>query len=218
MPDLSGALSPNRSVELELEDERRLVRDGYQLLDEKRVLLANEILRRLAQYRAAAAEWLRIYRAARQPLAAAIAALGLDGVQIYPVTPRACKLTSTRQRLAGVSIQRLDATDFAAAGGVATNPVWPAAAASECGAEFLRLAELGAQLANEARNLRRLAREYRRTDRRARALDYVLLPEIESALRAVQEQLEYLETEETVRVHEAHRRITTTDSELTTRV
>jgi hypothetical protein len=35
----------------------------------------------------------------------------------------------------------------------------------------------------------------------------VLLPELDEALRGVAEQLEYLDTEEAVRVHEAHRRM-----------
>ncbi len=60
-------------------------------------------------------------------------------------------------------------------------------------------------LAALERNLRRLAAEYRRTERRARALENVLMPELEQALRFVEEQLELYELEENVRVHEASR-------------
>ena len=49
MPELERELSPNRSTALELREERYLVREGYEFLDEKRMLLAAEILRGLAR-------------------------------------------------------------------------------------------------------------------------------------------------------------------------
>ena len=49
-------------------------------------------------------------------------------------------------------------------------------------------------------NLRRLMREYVRTERRARAIENVLLPEIESSLKFIDEQLEILDLEEITRV------------------
>ena len=48
-----GALTATRIVFLELKDERRMVREGYELLDEKRILLAAEILSRCGGTRAA---------------------------------------------------------------------------------------------------------------------------------------------------------------------
>ena len=53
-------------------------------------------------------------------------------------------------------------------------------------------------------NLRRLAREYVRTERRARAIENILLPEIASALKLVDEQLESMDQEEIARLR--HRR------------
>ncbi len=44
MPDL-GNYSPTRSAYLELLDERDLVREGYEFLDEKRMIIAVEMLR-----------------------------------------------------------------------------------------------------------------------------------------------------------------------------
>jgi V/A-type H+-transporting ATPase subunit D len=54
-----------------------------------------------------------------------------------------------------------------------------------------------------AGNLRRLAREYTRTERRARALENVVLPEIDVSLRFVEEQLDAVDQEEAVRVRNA---------------
>ena len=45
----------------------------------------------------------------------------------------------------------------------------------------------------------RLAAEYRRTERRARALEDVILPEIEGTLREVESHLEEVDQEEAIR-------------------
>ena len=51
-------------------------------------------------------------------------------------------------------------------------------------------------------NLRRLMQEYVRTERRARAIENVLLPEIEYSLKFIDEQLELLDQEEIARVRQ----------------
>jgi V/A-type H+-transporting ATPase subunit D len=48
-------------------------------------------------------------------------------------------------------------------------------------------------------NLHRLAREYRRTERRANALENVLLPEVKQAIEQVDEQLDTMDREEVIR-------------------
>jgi V/A-type H+-transporting ATPase subunit D len=64
---------------------------------------------------------------------------------------------------------------------------------------------VAAAIAAEAGALRRLAREYTRTERRARALENVLLPELDQAIRFVADQLELHDAEEALRVHQARR-------------
>ena len=209
MPDIGGEVLATRVAFLELRDERRLVQEGYELLDEKRVLLATEILRRLAGYRARRDEWLRGWRAARSALAAALAAHGVEGAQLQPAVLRALRLEVGIQRIAGVALAAVEPREQPAAGppAPAAVPVWPSSALEACTTAFRTLVPLTVQLAADERNLRRLAREYVRTDRRARALENVLLPELDDALSFVEEQLEYMDAEEAVRVHEAQRRI-----------
>jgi V/A-type H+/Na+-transporting ATPase subunit D len=55
MPEAS--LSPTRSAFLELKEERQVVREGFEFLDEKRVILAQEMLKRLEAWRAARARY-----------------------------------------------------------------------------------------------------------------------------------------------------------------
>jgi V/A-type H+-transporting ATPase subunit D len=61
-----------------------------------------------------------------------------------------------------------------------------------------------AKLAACCLNLRRLAREYVRTERRARSIENVLLPEIDASLKFIEEQLESTDQEEIARLR--HRR------------
>jgi V/A-type H+-transporting ATPase subunit D len=74
-----------------------------------------------------------------------------------------------------------------------------------CAAAFRELVTDHAALAACAGNLRRLIAEYVRTERRARALENVLLPEIDVSLRFVEEQLDAVDQEEAVRVRNAGR-------------
>jgi V/A-type H+-transporting ATPase subunit D len=62
------------------------------------------------------------------------------------------------------------------------------------------LVELGACCVN----LRRLTREYVRTERRARAIENILLPEIDSSLKRIDEQLESIDQEEIARLRRRH--------------
>ena len=45
-------VTPTRSTALDLADELRLMRQGYEFLDEKRMLLATEMLRQMRQHQA----------------------------------------------------------------------------------------------------------------------------------------------------------------------
>ena len=50
MPDSRREITATRIAVMELKDEQQLVREGYELLDEKRLLLAAEIRRQLARH------------------------------------------------------------------------------------------------------------------------------------------------------------------------
>ena len=74
-----------------------------------------------------------------------------------------------------------------------------------CRAAFAGLLAPLAALAVSAGNLERLASEYRRTERRALALENVLLPEVAQALGRIDEQLTLADQEEAVRIRQAAR-------------
>jgi V/A-type H+-transporting ATPase subunit D len=80
------------------------------------------------------------------------------------------------------------------------NPIRPSREVQRLAAAFRRLLEAAAPLAAITANLERLMREYRRTERRVRALENVVLPEISQDLAAMEEHLDLNEQEEVIRV------------------
>lgn len=194
-----------RSAALALADERALMREGHRFLDEKRMLLAGELLRQLREHEALEARLVDATAAAREALRRALQRHGLEGLQAYPGgTLDAAGLQVAGSTFLGVALQRLDA-----GAPVATRPA-PAIDASPeahaCAAAFAALVEPLARLAVVRASLERLAAEYRRTERRARALENVLLPEVERALATIGERLDAADQEEAVRIRLAGRR------------
>ena len=99
-------ITPTRGIALELNDERRAMREGYVFLDEKCLLLAGEMLRELARWterqRAFAATWERAVAA----LQAAVARHGLEGLQVYPPADLGtAKVRRATRSLMGVALQ-----------------------------------------------------------------------------------------------------------------
>jgi V/A-type H+-transporting ATPase subunit D len=189
-------ITPTRSVVLELKDERRAMHEGYVFLDEKCLLLAGEIQRELAQYAQLQQAFGNVWDAAVAALQAAVARHGLDGLQVYPPANfEHCDVQRAPRSLMGVRLQ--DAHLRAAA-----LPAPPAAdrspEAEACRIAFARLVEAAVPLAAVAGNLERLSVEDRRAVRRARALQDVLLPELDRDVYEIETRLEELEQEDAI--------------------
>jgi V/A-type H+-transporting ATPase subunit D len=88
--------------------------------------------------------------------------------------------------------------------GAPTHASNPSPEAEHCRTLFLQLVDKATVLAGVSGNLYRLLAEYRRTERRARALENVVLPELEQLLRDMSNQLEELDQEDIIRMHLKH--------------
>jgi V/A-type H+-transporting ATPase subunit D len=165
MPESRREITPTRIALLELKHEKQLVHEGYEPLDEKRILLATEIQRQLAQLVALRRECADLASDLRSRTVAAVGRHGMDELSVYPpLTLAADRLQMRRSRRFGL----------------------------------VRAVELAACCVN----LRRLVRDYVRTERRARAIENVLMPEIESAPKIIDEQLEGMDQEEIARLRQ----------------
>lgn len=195
---------PTRSAALALADERRLMRQGFEFLDEKRMLLAGEMLRQSRRWEDRRARFAEARRTAAAALAAAVEAHGLDALQMLAPPPVAPAPPPTRAaRFLGVPLREIEPAEA-----TPDDEVRPAVSAEIAAtrAAHARLIALAAELGATTGNLERLIREYRRVERRAEALENVLLPEVDAALARVIEQLDLVDQEEAVRVQSLGRR------------
>ncbi len=193
--------APTRAAVLALREERVVVGEAYDFLDEKRLLLAAELLRQLEAYTRLSARIEALAHTAGRQLAAAVGHHGLEGLSVYPAASLAgVQVGITQRNFMGVTLVEtaLDkATAEPAARRAAANP---SPEAGQCGVAFSELLQQSARLAGISGNLYRLQAEYRLTERRARALENVIIPEIEQALRVMGTHLEELDFEDAVRV------------------
>jgi V/A-type H+-transporting ATPase subunit D len=202
---LTGPDRPaTRSAWLDLRGERDLMREGYEFLDEKRMIIAAEMQRQLKAWNDASAAWSDARTAAREALALAAARHGLEGLTVHPVlrVDQWAPALATRRYL-GVDLVEAGAAEVES--GPGDPAAMPSVEADACRDAFGALLPLAVELAVRTTNLKRLIAEYVRTERRARALENVLLPDIERSLRVMDEQLEAVEREESLRVRYAGR-------------
>ncbi|MEP6548944.1 MAG: V-type ATP synthase subunit D [Gammaproteobacteria bacterium] len=201
MPESNRELAISRVALLDLQDEQRLVREGYELLDEKRILLAAEIRRQLGRLRTWRGRAHIAEIAARAALMAALNRHGLDELSVYPPLPLSdAPLQFSRARLFGLEL--LEVHWLPSVSSAVEQSVNPTPEARACALAYRDWLALLAEIAACCVNLRRLIREYVRTERRARAVENVLLPEIDSGLKFIQEQLEGLDQEEIARLRQ----------------
>jgi V/A-type H+-transporting ATPase subunit D len=190
--------APTRAAVLELRAERLVVEEAYEFLDEKRLLLAAELLRELRRYEQLLAGLHEKTRQANRRLAEAVRRHGLQGLLVYPVATLAgARVAVSRRNLMGVTLQEtvLQIPDA----GARTPASNPSPEALRCSESFRELVGLSAVLAGISGNLYRLYAEYRMTERRARALENVILPEIEQALGRLGVRLEEQDLEDMLR-------------------
>lgn len=190
--------TPTRSAVIGLKEERRAMQEGYVFLDEKCLLLASAMLRELRRYDQAMERMRTMLATAGASLAATIARHGLQELQCHP-DPKETPLSirSRRRSLMGVTL--IDANATAKEPAEAGEPLplmYPSPEASACREAFLTLTMEMAALAAMSGNLERLHREYRRASRRVRALQDVLLPEVDRELYDIETQLDELEQDE----------------------
>jgi V/A-type H+-transporting ATPase subunit D len=188
--------TPTRSAVIERKDERRALHEGYVFLDEKTMLLAGDIVRQLREFEGMVARFTQTQRAALAALAAAITQHGLEGLQVYaPGNLDEVDLRITAGSVMGVHVQ------FAELIGDALPPQAPVDVSPEaeaCRQAYVALLQQAAQIAAMNGNLERLYQEYKRASRRARALQDVLLPELDRDVAEMETRLEELEQEDAI--------------------
>lgn len=197
-------VTATRSAVLALKEERRAMQEGYVFLDEKCLLLAGAMLHELRRFDDASVALRSLVARSIAALAAAAQRHGLQGLQCYPAPPPDALAVDTQWRsLLGVPLVQASARRDRAD---AHEAVYASPEARRCGDAFLALTAQLAAMAAVSGNLERLYREYRKSVRRVRALQDVLLPELERNLYEIETQLDELEQDEALGARWGRRR------------
>ncbi|MBF0182898.1 MAG: ATPase [Magnetococcales bacterium] len=189
--------TPTRSALLRAREERQVMGEGFRFLDEKRLLLASEMARQFERYRQEREMFLQLHQEAVAALQQTLLRHGLHGLQLLPASSEAlAPLQPEARRFFGVILQEIPpAVDATPPSGNQLSPE-----ARLCQQQFRQLLTASTLLAARSGNLHRLLAEYKRTERRARALEDVLLPELDALIHEMDLSLEELDQEESVRV------------------
>lgn len=191
------AEAATRGALLGLRDEERAMQEGYELLDQKRILLVQEIKQQLAAYEQEQPAFAQTYREALDMLHRAVGRHGLEGLAAYPPLRWSGQPDIDTRNLMGVRLQSVRFDVSAEPGQPADNPSPEGNGARQL---FMQVTQQAAPLAARAANLHRLLAEYRRTEHRARALEEVLLPELRQRIKDMASRLEDIDQEEALRV------------------
>lgn len=205
MTTSDASVTASRGAYLALTEELQVVNDGYEFLDEKRILLAAEMLRQREAYERSAAEVESHFAAATAALAEALHDVGLEGLQTYP-TPTAETIDISRSQRAYAGLTLIEANARLDAPPAARQPVRPSPGVEQCRLAFQALTIAAVRHAAVAANVLRLTRDYRRTERRVHALENVVMPELKAGIATMDNLLELIEQEEILRVHQAGNR------------
>lgn len=184
---------PTQSMLLELRGERAFLREGHDFLDQKRILLAGEILRRLARYETLSKTLDLASAEMRADLSRALALHGLSELGSLRAGTLGDDAVETKhESFLGVPLVELRLRSEASV----PDESFEARALASSATKVLRTL---VELAGIETSLRRLLDDYRRTERRARALEDVILPELGTTISSIEEHLDEQEREEAVR-------------------
>ena len=197
---IGNGQAPTRAAVLEMTNEQVVVREAYDFLDEKRLLLASELLRQLRIYQQLNEQLDNLHANAKDAMVAAVSFHGLNGFQVYPAASiDSAEFIQNRRNFMGATLvdselyTEADITKHALA-------VYPSAVAEHTHQLYCDILQKSAVLAGVSGNLYRLFNEYRITERRSRALENVILPEIEQTLHDMTSHLEELDLEDAIRM------------------
>lgn len=189
---------PTRGAARALAEERSLVETGFEFLDEKRMLLAATLLKELKAWQDLRDEYTAQSADALEVLKSGVARHGLEGLQLYPVGSgdvSAFDLSTSNF----IGIHLLETPELEWQPPAPMPAVDASVQAANCGKTFAELLPIAAKLAARAANIQNLVKEYRNTERRARALENVILPETIANLNKITEYLDEADQEEAIR-------------------
>lgn len=192
-------IPPTRSNLLQMKKELQFAREGYEILDRKRVVLTSELIRvahEAEQLEREVWEQLEIaYRALEQ----AKLTMGEENIAWAALAVSTTVNVQLKLRgVMGVPIPDIESqgSPLEATYSLADTP----ASLDEASAAFREVLKRIPELSELVTSVWRLAGELRKTQRRVKALQYIFIPEYEETVLFIKGALEEREREETFRL------------------
>lgn len=194
------AEAPSKTQLLERRAERTMVREGKSVLEDRRDLLAHMLVEQMADTDRLTGEAARAFAWARQMLRRALMRHGLTALTLRAGEPGNPKLEAPQWVLGNRLGTPWLTVDM---------PVKPEGGSSgdtDASVElevtrgaFRDLVAVLLVLAAGENNLSRLVEVFRRTQRRVNALEYVVLPDLNHAIKEMEDRMDEMEREDLVR-------------------
>ncbi len=190
---------PTRSNLLRTRHELRFAREGFEILDQKRVVLAKELVRLANDAEALQAEMNRLLAEAYAAQERAMLMMGVEQVEWAALAVHKTVEVQVRQRgVMGISLPLIEASggppEMTYSLGDTT------ASLDEASSAFREVLSRLPELSRLVTSVWRLAVELRKTQRRVNALQYIFIPQYEQTIAFIQSSLEEREREETFRL------------------
>ena len=192
-------IPPTRSNLLRMKKELQFAREGYEILDRKRVVLTSELIRLAKDAEALQQELWRLLAAAYRALEQARLTMGQDQVEWASLAmSRTVDVRLRFRGVMGVPIPNIETRGgpLEMTYGLGDTP----ATLDEASAAFREVVTRIPRLSELVTAVWRLAGELRKTQRRVKALQYIFIPQFEQTVLFIKSALEEREREETFRL------------------
>lgn len=193
------SVAPTRSNLLRIKQDLQFAREGYEILDRKREVLAKELVQLANDAEKVQEQIEELMTAAYRALEKAELTMGAERIEWASLSINKTVEVQVKQRgVMGITLPVIDARG--------EPPEMPyslgdtPAALDEASAVFREVLSHIPELSRLVTSVWRLAVEMRKTQRRVNALQYIFIPDYEQTIVYIQSSLEEREREDTFRL------------------
>jgi V/A-type H+-transporting ATPase subunit D len=190
---------PTRSNLLRTRQELRFAREGFEILDQKRVVLAKELVRLANDAQTLQDKVEKMLVEAYRAQEKAMLTMGREHVEWAALAVHKTVDVQVKYRgVMGISLPLIDASGEPPEMTYSLGDT--AASLDEASAVFREVLGYIPELSRLVTSVWRLAVELRKTQRRVNALEFIFIPQYEETITFIQSSLEEREREETFRL------------------
>ncbi len=192
-------IPPTRTNLIQMRNELQFAREGYEILDQKREVLAKELVRLANDAETLQEQMNELITAAYRALRLARLSMGREHVEWAALAVNKTVEVELKYRgVMGVTLPLIEASG--APPELSYSPGDTTATLDEASALFRDVVQKIPELSRLETSVWRLAVELRKTQRRVNALQYIFIPDYVETITFIQSSLEEREREEVFRL------------------